>query len=88
MHSSKSHISTPTPCLPLLFSCPVLAVGYSNGCVSLLDVEDGHCLHDLSVGEEITTLLWAEQEKGTSDSSRYIQTKFDVNNFNETHCVI
>ena len=77
-----------TSCIPanltyhyvLLFSCPVLAVGYSNGCVSLLDVEDGHCLHEpVSVGKEITTLLLlTEQEKGTSDSSPTVsQDRFE-----------
>ena len=52
-------------------SIAVLCVGYSNGCMSLLDVEDGHCLHELSVGERITALLWTEQVQEETDSTRY-----------------
>ena len=70
------------PSYHLLLSCPsyflffsfsslfhihaVLAVGYCSGCI----FEDGHCIHELSVGCEVCCLQWVQEENTCSSNHR------------------
>ena len=48
----------------------MLAVGYCNGCILLLDIEDGHCIHELSVGCEVCCLQWVQEENMCGSNHR------------------
>ena len=48
----------------------MLAVGYCNGCILLLDIEDGHCIHELSVGCEVCCLHWVQEENMCGSNHR------------------